>query len=62
MKPSAGLPEIIDGHPRYAATPEQFVSAIQACIAARATFVDGCCGTTPEFIRAAHDARLQKLW
>jgi methionine synthase I (cobalamin-dependent) len=32
--------------------PEFFVEGIQECIDAGATLVGGCCGTTPEHIRA----------
>jgi len=52
MKPNAGLPEVIDGETRYRTTPEEFASYVPALIEAGASYIGGCCGTTPEFIRA----------
>ncbi len=51
IKPNAGLPEITEGHLQYRETPQSFAVHIKALIKAGATFVGGCCGTTPEFIR-----------
>ena len=44
-----------DGRPVYRTTAEQFASHLPALIEAGANFVGGCCGTGPEFIRAAGD-------
>jgi methionine synthase I (cobalamin-dependent) len=52
IKPNAGLPTLVDGRPSYTMTPDTFASYLPALIEAGATFVGGCCGTTPEFIRA----------
>jgi 5-methyltetrahydrofolate--homocysteine methyltransferase len=52
MKPNAGLPEMIGGAARYKTTPAEFAAASQELLEAGATFLGGCCGTTPEFIRA----------
>jgi methionine synthase I (cobalamin-dependent) len=52
IKPNAGLPALLDGKPKYSMDPETFASYLPALIEAGATFVGGCCGTTPEFIRA----------
>jgi methionine synthase I (cobalamin-dependent) len=52
IKPNAGLPQIRDGRAVYLETPEQFASYVPALLEAGAAFVGGCCGTTPEFIRA----------
>jgi methionine synthase I (cobalamin-dependent) len=51
IKPNAGLPELLDGRTVYRATPEEFASHLPALIEAGATFIGGCCGTGPEFIR-----------
>ena len=51
IKPNAGLPEFIDGVPTYKTTPEEFANSAQELREAGATFLGGCCGTTPEFIR-----------
>jgi len=52
VKANAGLPELVDGQTVYAQTPEQFAEYVPQLIEAGATFIGGCCGTTPEFIRA----------
>lgn len=52
MKPNAGLPVLVEGKAVYIATPEEFVRDVIALIDAGASFVGGCCGTSPEFIRA----------
>lgn len=52
LKPNAGLPEIVNGQPHYRTTPDEFAQAVLELVDAGATFVGGCCGTTPEFITA----------
>ena len=52
VKANAGLPEMRDGKTHYAQTPEQFAAYIPQLVAAGAGFVGGCCGTSPDFIRA----------
>lgn len=52
MKPSAGLPEVRDGRLVYPITPEEFARHAVALRDAGATFLGGCCGTTPAHIRA----------
>jgi len=53
MKPNAGLPELIHGAVEYRTTAGEFASFVPALRDAGATFIGGCCGTNPEFIRAA---------
>ncbi len=52
IKPNAGLPELIDGKIVYNTTPEQFADQTRQLRAAGATFIGGCCGTSPAFIRS----------
>ena len=52
IKPNAGLPEMLAGVAHYKTTPQEFAAAAPELIAAGATFLGGCCGTTPQFIRA----------
>jgi 5-methyltetrahydrofolate--homocysteine methyltransferase len=52
IKPNAGLPELVDGRAVYRTTPEEFVRHMQAIALAGADFIGGCCGTTPDHIRA----------
>jgi 5-methyltetrahydrofolate--homocysteine methyltransferase len=52
MKANAGLPEIEHGRAVYRATPDTFAASVPDLVAAGASFLGGCCGTNPEFIRA----------
>ncbi len=52
IKPNAGLPELVNGTTVYKQTPEQFAAHVPELLAAGASFVGGCCGTTPDFIKA----------
>lgn len=52
IKPNAGLPEMTDGRAIYRATAESFASHVPALLAAGASFIGGCCGTDPGFIKA----------
>lgn len=53
-KPNAGLPDPVDGH--YDLPPEDFAKAMQAMVAAGASLVGGCCGTSPAYIAALKKA------
>lgn len=55
-KPNAGLPELVDGETVYLMTPEEFAEAGKLLVKAGAHMVGGCCGTTPEHIRALTEA------
>jgi len=52
IKANAGLPQIDDDKAVYSTTPEEFAAHVPQLIAAGASFIGGCCGTSPEFIRA----------
>lgn len=52
IKPNAGLPELTPSGVQYHETPETFAGHAKALVQAGASFIGGCCGTTPEFIRA----------
>jgi methionine synthase I (cobalamin-dependent) len=52
IKPNAGLPEMIDGRVTYRTTAARFAGRAADVRGAGADFIGGCCGTTPEFIRA----------
>lgn len=51
MKPNAGLPELSGGTIKYNTSPRQFANFVPALIEAGASFIGGCCGSNPEFIR-----------
>lgn len=58
IKANAGLPRAVDGRAVYDTTPEQFASRVPTLVEAGASFVGGCCGTSPDFITAtAHRLR-----
>ncbi len=50
IKPNAGLPEMEGEKTVYRQTAQEFAQHALALRAAGATFIGGCCGTTPEFI------------
>jgi len=56
VKPNAGIPELVNDVPVWKTVPEEFGSYGPALVAAGASFIGGCCGTAPEFIRALGDA------
>jgi len=51
MKPNAGRPELVDGRAVYRTTAQEFVRFVPELVQAGASFVGGCCGTEPAFIR-----------
>ena len=57
IKPNAGLPTIEGAAVRYGTSAEFFASHFAALRDAGASFVGGCCGSAPEFIRALVSAR-----
>lgn len=52
VQPNAGLPIVVDNQVQYPLGAEQFAEAMQNFMAHQVTFMGGCCGTTPEHIRA----------
>ncbi|ADW69629.1 bifunctional homocysteine S-methyltransferase/methylenetetrahydrofolate reductase [Granulicella tundricola] len=54
--PNAGNPRVIDGRHIYLTSPEYMASFARKFIKAGATFVGGCCGTTPQHTRAMRGA------
>lgn len=55
-KPNAGLPvSMPDGSTAYNLSPEDFAKEIESLLAAGATILGGCCGTSPEYIKALYD-------
>ncbi len=54
--PNAGMPKVVDGRSLYLTSPEYLASFAKKFVKAGATFVGGCCGTTPQHIRAMRGA------
>ncbi len=52
LKPNAGLPSLLEGVPSYEHDPERFAEYAGELFAAGASFIGGCCGTTPAYIAA----------
>ena len=50
--PNAGIPRAVDGRTIYLTSPEYMASFAKKAVKAGATFVGGCCGTTPSYTRA----------
>jgi len=57
IKPNAGLPVMEAGRITYRTTPEQFAAHVPALFQAGASFIGGCCGTSPAFVQAIASAR-----
>jgi 5-methyltetrahydrofolate--homocysteine methyltransferase len=55
FQPNAGSPRLEHGVPVYRQAPAEFAQDIERIVRAGANAVGGCCGTTPDFIRAVHD-------
>lgn len=58
IKPNAGLPQLLEGRAVYSMTPAEFAGYVPALLKAGASFIGGCCGTGPEFVRAVKEAIL----
>jgi len=56
IKPNAGLPVLQEGRTVFPMGPDDFAAFVPALIDAGATFIGGCCGTTPEHIRSVSRA------
>lgn len=55
-KPNAGMPELIDGQTVFNVEPEEFAEVGKKLVEEGAAIIGGCCGTTPEHIRALKEA------
>jgi len=52
IQPNAGLPETRDGRTVYNETPETMAARVPELLGLGVAIVGGCCGTTPDHIRA----------
>ncbi len=52
IQANAGVPEYIDGKTVFRESPEMMASYVPVLIEAGVNIIGGCCGTTPEHIRA----------
>ena len=54
--PNAGVPRAVEGRNIYLCSPEYMASFARKAVTAGAQIVGGCCGTTPNHIRAMRSA------
>jgi len=59
-QPNAGRPKLVEGKTVFEMAPAPFAAGIAECLGAGARLVGGCCGTSPEHIRAVTDVLKQK--
>ena len=52
LQPNAGAPQMIDGKMVHPATPQEMAALVHPFIDAGLRIIGGCCGTTPEHLRA----------
>jgi methionine synthase I (cobalamin-dependent)/5,10-methylenetetrahydrofolate reductase len=55
-QPNAGMPRSVEGRNIYLCSPEYMASYSRKFVAAGVRFLGGCCGTTPDHIRAMKSA------
>ncbi len=60
MKPNAGLPIFENGKSFYNMTAADFALSINAAVDNGVSIVGGCCGTTPEMLKATIDSLKEK--
>ncbi len=56
IQSNAGMPELKNGQPHYPETPEFMGKKAVSLIEAGIAIIGGCCGTTPDHIRAIRSA------
>lgn len=52
VQPNAGLPKFAGGNTIYELTPDRFSDSVKQFALSGVSVCGGCCGTTPDFIRA----------
>ena len=56
VKANAGMPKIVDGKTVFSVGPEEFALYAKELVNAGASYIGGCCGTTPSHIAAVKKA------
>jgi len=59
VKPNAGLPDRLGGEYHYHTGAEEFAAQMLPFAEIGARIIGGCCGTTPDYIRALREAFLK---
>jgi 5-methyltetrahydrofolate--homocysteine methyltransferase len=52
VEPNAGAPQMVDGETVFPQTPDEMAAGVPEVVKAGANIIGGCCGTTPEHIKA----------
>ena len=52
LEPNAGIPKVVDGKTVYDVLSEEFSSDVSTLIKKGVRIAGGCCGTTPDYIKA----------
>jgi 5-methyltetrahydrofolate--homocysteine methyltransferase len=52
VQPNAGMPELVNGQTVFPMSPAEMGEWTPKLVAAGATYLGGCCGTTPEHVKA----------
>ena len=61
LKPNAGLPKAVNGKTVFDVTPDEFAEEIADLVDKGVRIAGGCCGTTPEYIRAMYQSTKDKV-
>lgn len=61
-QPNAGKPRLVGGKTIFEMAPEPFAAGIRESLQAGASLVGGCCGTTPQHIRAVAELLGEKRY
>lgn len=61
VEPNAGIPYMVDNKVVYPATPQEMAEYTEKFIQLKVNIIGGCCGTTPEHIRAIAQ-KVKKLY
>ncbi len=56
VQPNAGVPRLVDGAAKFDATPEDMARYARSYAGLGASIIGGCCGSTPDHIRAVAQA------
>ena len=57
IQSNAGIPTIVNDHVEYQETPEEFADFTKILLELGVSIIGGCCGTTPDHIKAIKNAR-----
>ncbi len=60
VQPNAGMPRLVGSETKYDMKPDDYAEGVIKCIENGASIVGGCCGTTPDHIKAVA-GRLKEL-